>query len=170
MTEPTQDALCQIRISRRATWRRRATATLCAFSLMLQQACYTSVPVAGVMPAPTGPVKITINERGRVLVGSKLGTLVDNVQGRIVRSDSVSVEVAVEIAEDVRGTPVRWGGERFTIPREGIQSTTTKKVARGRTALLLGGIIVGVLVGLLTINGAKSSSNGNGGGPGPDPI
>ncbi|MEO7997969.1 MAG: hypothetical protein ABI852_11020 [Gemmatimonadaceae bacterium] len=160
MTEPNVGTHAQTRISKYATLRRRATALLCASSLMLQQACYNSVAVAGASAAPVGPVTITVNERGRILVGNRLGSLVDHVVGRIVRADSVNVEVAVETAEDVRGNMARWGGEKFTIPREGIQSMTAKKVSRVRTGLLLGGIVVGILVGLLTLHGGKSGSNG----------
>lgn len=170
MTEPTIDPSAQARISKRAVRRRQATATLCMASLMLQQACYTSTPVAGMANTITGPVTLTVNERGRVLVGSKLGTLLDHVDGRIVRSDSVSVEVAVETAEDVRGSMARWGGERVTFPREGIQSMTAKKLARGRTALLVGGVLVGIIGGILGIKGRKNSSDGKPGGGDPDPI
>ncbi len=143
-----------------ALLRRRAIVCVLAASLMLQQACYTSVPVAGASTMPAGLVTIQVNERGRLLVGNKLGSLVDKVVGRIVRADSVNIEVAVETAEDVRGSMARWGGERFTIPREGIGTMAEKKVSRWRTALLLGGVVVGIVVALLTINGSSFGGNG----------
>ena len=160
----------QRRSIRAALLRRRAIASVMAASLMLQQACYNTTPIVGVATLPAGLVTIQVNERGRLLVGNKLGSLVDKVVGRIVRADSLNVEVAVETAQDVRGGLARWGGEKFTIPRDGIDTMNEKKASRWRTGLLLGGIVVGLIVGLLTING--SSFGGDSGQPpgGGEPI
>lgn len=150
--------------------RRRAVACVLSALLMLQQACYTTIPVTGASAMPVGLVTIQVNDRGRLLVGNKLGSLVDKVVGRIVRADSVNIEVAVETVEDVRGSLARWGGEKFTIPREGIGAMNTKKTSRWRTGLLLGGIVVGLIVGLLSINGSVFGGDGGTQPGGGEPI
>ena len=170
MIEPTVATLDQLRLARYATLRRKATASLCALSLMLQQACYNKIPVAGASTMPDGPVTLTVNDRGRVLVGSKLGPLLDHVDGRITRADSVNVEVAVETAEDVRGNLARWGGERFTIPREGIETVTTRKVSKSRTALIVGGVLGVIIAAFVAIKPGKNKNGGEGPGTCCDPL
>ena len=150
--------------------RRRAIASALAAALMLQQGCYNATPVVGAATLPAGLVTIQVNDRGRLLVGNKLGSLVDKVVGRIVHADSVNIEVAVETAQDARGSFARWGGEKFTIPREGIGTMNEKKVSRWRTGLLLGGIVVGLIVGLLTINGSAFGGDGSPPSGGGEPI
>jgi len=137
---------------------------------MLQLGCYNATPVVGAATLPAGLVTIQVNERGRLLVGNKLGSLLDKVVGRIVRADSVNIEIAVETAEDVRGSLARWGGEKFTIPREGIATMNQKKVSRWRTGLLLGGIVVGLIIGLLAINGTSFGGDGGQTPGGGEPI
>lgn len=158
MIEPNLDSPCQTRISKHAMLRRRATALLCASSLMLQQACYNITPVTGAATVPTGNVEITINERGRVLLGNRLGSLLDRVNGRIVRADSVNVEVAVQTSQDVKGSLARWDGDRVTIAREGIASIVEKKPNRKRTAILTGIILGGIAIGLAALIGLKDRS------------
>lgn len=166
---PTQSREHQRRRSQGAQLRRRAIASFLAGSLMLQLGCYNTTPVVGAATLPAGLVTIQVNERGRLLVGNKLGSLVDKVVGRIVRADSVNVEVAVETAQDVRGSLARWGGEKFTIPREGIGTMNEKKVSRWRTGFLIGGIVLGLIVGLLTLNGSSFGGDGSV-DPQPTPI
>jgi hypothetical protein len=165
MIEPNLDSTCQIRISKYAMLRRRATALLCASSLMLQQACYNVVPVTGAATMPAGIVQITVNERGRILLGNRLGSLLERVDGRIVRADSVNIEVAVQTSQDVRGSLARWDGDRVTIAREGISSIVEKKPARRRTAILTGIILGGIAIGLAALIGLKDRS-----GVGTDPT
>ena len=84
------------------------------------------------------------------------------MKGRIVRADSMQVEMAVETAEDVRGKLARWGGERFTIPREGINSVIEKKVSKKRTWLLVGGIAVGIVSFFLGIKAVGTGGSEGG--------
>jgi len=137
---------------------------------MLQLGCYNAVPVTGAAVTPVGEVTIRVNDRGRLLVGNRLGPLVDKLQGRIVRADSLQVEMAVELAEDVRGNIARWGGERFVIPREGINTIDEKKLSKKRTWLLVGAIAVGLAV--FYVGGRALAFFGSEGTvePGPDPI
>ena len=137
---------------------------------MLQPGCYNAVPVTGAALTPIGEVTIVVNDRGRLLVGNRLGPLVETLKGRIVRADSLQVEMAVETAEDVRGKLARWGGERFTIPREGINSVIEKKVSKKRTWLLVGGIAVGIVSFFLGIKAVGKGGSEGGEGPGPNPI
>lgn len=155
-------------ISKRAMLRRRLVASAVTFSLLLQQGCYSATPVAGASTMPQGEVTITVNDRGRTLLGSRLGTLLDNLTGRIVRADSVQVEMAVNTATDVRGSMARWGGERFVVPREAIGTMVEKKVAKKRSWLLAAAVVGGLSLLLLI---AKSAGKGdNNRDPDPPPI
>lgn len=155
--------------TRRAMLRRRGLATLCTAALMLQQGCYRTVPVAGARDVPHGTVTITVNDQGRLMVGNRLGSLLDHVTGRIIRADADTLHVAVETAHTVRGDFARWGGEPFSIPRAGVASITEKKTDKTRTALVIGGIVVGLVLGFLGLKGKSSGSDG-GTIPTPNPI
>lgn len=170
MIEPNLDSTCQARISKYAMLRRRATALLCASSLMLQQACYNVTPITGASTTPPGIVQITINERGRVLLGNRLGSLLERVDGRIVKADEVNIEVAVQTSQDVRGNVARWDGDRVTIAREGISGIVDKKPNRKRTALLTGIILGGIAIGLAALIGMKNRSITGTEGTQPPPI
>ena len=90
-------------VSNRAMFRRRVIATICSASLIMQTACYKVVPVDNNAPArPAALVTVDINERGRLIVGAKLGTLTEHVDGKIVRSDANEIEIAVTTAIDAR--------------------------------------------------------------------
>ena len=164
------DAGTVMRVSGRTMFRRRAIALVCSASLFVQTACYQSVPVMGASPQPKGLVTIIINERGRLLLGTKLGTLLDHLDGRIVQADSSSVEMVVDAAVDARDTRVNWGGEHFVIPRDAIGTMTEKKISRKRTFLLIGGIIAAIVVSAVGLVKNVFSSGGPDAGTGPPPI
>ena len=146
-------------LSRGALRFRRVVSAVCVGAMLTQlTACYTSVPVQASGPAIHGLSTITVNDRGRLLVGAKLGSLLDRVDGQITASDASAVQVTVATAYDVRGATVRWGGEPVSIPREGISSITQRRVEKGSTLIVLGAIAAG-LIGLYA--GLHHPGNGN---------
>ena len=157
-------------VTSRAMLRRRIIAAVCSAALFMQTACYNAVPVEGVVAQPKGVVTININDRGRLLLGAKLGTLLDRLEGHVMRADSTSVDMAVATAVDARNARVNWGGERFVIPREAIGGMTEKKISRKRTFLLIGGIIAVIIVSATGLVKSVFGSGGPDTGTGPDPI
>ena len=170
MSDYPVSAAVSTRVSTRTMFRRRVIATICSTSLFLQTACYNSIPVAGDTTVPRGDITIEINDRGRQLVGAKLGSLVDHVEGRIVRANANEVEVAVNAAVSARGDRANWGGEHFTIPREGIGAMRERKLNKRSSWLLAGAIFVGAVAILAGIVKNAFASGDPSGGSEPPPI
>jgi hypothetical protein len=172
MSEGSQLEEGMPRVSRNAMRVRRGVSAVCAGALFMQvTACYTAVPVQATGAPIRGLSTITVNDRGRLLVGAKLGSLLDRMDGRITGADSTSVQITVGSVWDVRGGMVNWGGEPVSVPREGIAQITQRRVEKTGTSLILGGIVAG-LIGLyaaLRHNGSGGGPDG-GGGPGRPPI
>ena len=156
------------RVGRMSLRFRRIVSAVCVGAMFAQMtACYTSVPVQVAGAPLQGLSTITVNDHGRLLVGAKLGSLLDRVDGKITGSDANSVQITVGAAWDVRGAQVNWGGEPVSIPREGIESITQRRVEKGSTAIVLGAIAAGLIsiyIGLHHTSGSASGPDGDGGG------
>lgn len=156
-------------ISRRALRFRRVVSALCVGGMLLQMACYASIPVQ----APgggsfRGPVTLNVNERGRLLLGARLGTLLERIDGTITASDPANLQVNIATTFDAKGAKVNWGSTPFTIPREAVESISQKKVAKGPTLLVVGAILVGVaslFFGLHRSSSQTGQNPGDGGNP-----
>jgi hypothetical protein len=149
-------------VSRAALRRRRIVSSVCVLGMLVQMGCYASVPIQPTGGPYKGPITVNVNDRGRLLVGAKLGSLLDRVDGFITNSTDSTVLVTVKIAYDVRGAQVNWGGEPVVFPRDGIANIEQRRVEPGSTLLVVGGIVAAIVSLFI---GLHHQSSGNGGTP-----
>lgn len=123
-----------------ALLRRRLVGGLCVGALALQTACFSYMPMQSSVPPQAKELGISINDRGRVLLGDRIGQSVDRIDGRIVSSDSLAVVLDVYRVTDLRGIASTWTGERVSIPREAIMGYNARKLSKVRTFALIGAI------------------------------
>jgi hypothetical protein len=152
------------RARRGSSWPRRVTAGLCAVAMATQLACHTYLPAQDVVPVSGKKVAVVLNDRGRLLVGDRLGESVQQIEGRLLSSTDSVVTLSVTRTVMLQGSSAVWAGENVAIPREGVRSFRLREFSRGRTAALSVALVAGIalLGGLLTLVA------GGGGRPGGD--
>ncbi len=123
---------------------RKAVLLLSLCTLSLQWGCYSYLPVQSAPPPVSEKMAVALNDRGRVLLGDRLGSSVDRVEGVLVSADSAGIVMDVSGIKDLRGGSAVWSGERVTIPNEAIMGFRPRKLSKARS-FLLAGAIVGVL-------------------------
>lgn len=157
-----------VAISRGSGWPRRFIAGLCATLLAVQSGCHTFLPIQESVPEQGLIVGVVLNDRGRVLVGERLGETVDRVDGVLTASSETSITLSVTRTRSLRGTHAVWTGESVVIPREGIRGFQERQFSRGRSVLLSVAIVVGValVAGLVSLAvGGFGRGDGGGGDP-----
>lgn len=122
----------------RAVIVRRAVSCLLTGAMALQMACYSYAPLQTVAPVPPRQVGVVINDRGRTLLGDRVGALVDRIDGQVVSIDSQKLVMHVYRVTDLRGTGSTWTGEEVSIPREGILGFRERKLSKFKVLLLVG--------------------------------
>lgn len=137
--------------------RHRLTAVLCAVLLAFQVGCYTYLPIQETAPQSGTLVGIVLNDRGRQLVGGRLGPEAMQVDGSVVSQSESAVTVSVNRVRFMGGSNAIWAGEQVEIPKEGIRGFQERRFSKGRTTMLTIGLLAG-LVGIaslidLAING-----------------
>ncbi len=123
---------------------RRFVGGLCAATLVLQMGCYTYKPLQTGVPATGQRIAVVLNDRGRSLLGDRLGSSIDKVDGLLVEDDGASVSLEVYRTMDLRGNAATWTGERVQVPRDGITGYQERQFSKRRTYLLVG-TVVGVI-------------------------
>lgn len=148
---------------------RRLIAGLCVVLLAVQVGCYSYLPIQETAPAAGQEVGVVLNDQGRQLVGDKLGELVERVDGTLLSVSETVITLSVSRTQSLRGTESIWAGEQVEIQRAGIRGFRERQHAKGRTAFLTIGILIGVAA---LISGLSLAVGGNGspdGGPGCPP-
>lgn len=140
---------------RGSSWPRRLTAGLCAVAMATQVACHTYLPPQEVVPVSGKAVAVELNDRGRVLVGDRLGESVERVEGQLVGSTDSEVTLSVTRTVMLQGSSAVWTGEQVVIPREGVRSFRLREFSKGRSVMLGVALIAGVAIvgGILTLLG-----------------
>jgi hypothetical protein len=123
---------------------RTVVAALWAIALTVQMGCYAYLPVQSA-PPPNGVAAVVINDKGRLLLSERMGSLVERIEGQITGRSNGVVTMSVHRVIDVRGNASTWTGEQVTIPEDGIMGYRARKVSKFKTALLIG-VTVAVVV------------------------
>ncbi len=143
---------------------------LCAGLLAVQTACHNYLPLQESVPEGGAVIGVVLNDQGRALLGDRLGESVDRVDGVMVSQTEASITLNVTKTRSLRGSHAVWSGESLTIPRQGIRGYQQRQYSRGRTAMLVVGLVLGLAaVGSLITLAAGGFGRTDDPGPGPDP-
>ena len=134
--------------TRSETIAQRSVGVLCALALALQIGCFSCLPVQSAPPLPAQQVGIVINDRGRLLLGDRVGASVDRIDGKVISRQDGSIVVDVYRVTDLRGNTATWTGERVSIPDEAILGYRARTFSKMKTLLLVGSIVIAIVASL----------------------
>lgn len=134
--------------SRSETIAQRSVSSLCALALALQIGCFSYLPVQSTPPVPAQQVSVVLNDRGRVLLGDRVGASVDRIDGKVVSRQDGTLVLDVYRVTDLRGNTATWTGERVSIPEEAVIGYRARKISKFKTLLLVGTIALAIIASL----------------------
>lgn len=147
---------------------RRAWPGAVGIAALCTAGCYTYAPVGAVTPAPNAELSLVFTDQGRVGVGSLLGSSLERVDGRVVRSSDSAYLLRVERVIDLHGAQTPWRGETVSVARAWVGNTYERRFSRSRTYLIAGlcSAAVAVFIGTRAfgLSGSGSPGSGSGGG------
>jgi hypothetical protein len=106
-------------------------------------------------------VRITLTTDARTTLASKIGTQVKSVSGRLQTVDTSGVTIAMGRTTLIDNTEAPWNGELISIPANDIAEVEQRKIAGGKTVVLVA-IVTGVAVAVALAVGLSTSSSQNG--------
>jgi hypothetical protein len=121
--------------------------------------CYTYVPLATPAPQPGTRVSADLTRDGTDSLAAYLGRNVDNVDGRVVTAGDGALALSVVSVSTTTGESNFWQGETVTIPQSMISRLSERRLARGSTVLLTGGVIVLFVAAIKAFGGALGGSD-----------
>ncbi|WP_411281510.1 hypothetical protein [Gemmatimonas sp.] len=147
----------------------RSVSSLCALALALQIGCFSYLPLQSAPPVPAQQVGVVLNDRGRVLLGDRVGASVDRIDGKVVSRQNGALVLDVYRVTDLRGTTATWTGERISIPDEAILGYRARKLSKLKTLLLVGTIALAIIASLGNTLNLFGDPATDGPGDGPQP-
>jgi len=108
-------------------------------------ACYNYDPVATPSPSPGTYIAATLTDAGSRELARALGENVFVVRGRYLGDRADTLLVSVSSVEMQRGNEVDWAGEAVSLPRTDIASLEVRRLAKGRSVLLIGLGVTGLV-------------------------
>ena len=138
-----------------------------AAAVVLVGGCYNYQPVA-LAPAPQSGTYVvaTLTDSGARALSQYLGPEARAVRGRSLGSIDAALVLSVAAIETNRGDELAWGGERATLPLPFIAAMRSRRLAKGRSAMLVGlgvAAVIGTAAGFSLLGGGGAA--GQGGGP-----
>jgi len=124
----------------------------------LTAGCYNYNPLTTPNPEARTYIAARLTDSGSEDLARYLGPGVFVVRGRYVGEDDRGLLVAVSSVEMKRGDEVSWAGETVALPASYIASLEVRRLAKGRSALLVGVGVTGLVAtaAALTLNGSSS--------------
>lgn len=138
-------------------------------TMVVSSACYTTIPVRleGVAPGQELTVHLDAETSQRLSLAE--GYSVRSIAGRLdaLRSDSLTVSIAT--GQRVQGMLMDPTRRNFNLARQNVVLVEQRELDKGRSALLAGGIIGGIVATVLQARGGGGGP-GDGGGEPPPPA
>jgi hypothetical protein len=109
--------------------------------------CYTYTPLDTSTGVQAGEhVSVEITDRGRAELGDRLGAGVLRLEGTLTRTDSANLEMNVWRVAHFSGPVSRWSGESVRLRREYASSVQSRTLNRGKTYLVAGAALAGLVL------------------------
>jgi hypothetical protein len=113
-------------------------------------------------------VAVNLTAAGTDTLARYVGPNATDIEGRVLNARGSDLLLAVSVVRKRNGEEDFWKGEAVSIPQAAISRLQQRRLAVGRTLLLVGAVAVaGATVGAAASSG---SSGGGGGGGGPPPV
>lgn len=110
-------------------------------------ACYSYAPLDTSTGVQAGEhIAVEITDRGRAELSDRLGSGVVRLEGTLTRTDSVDLVMNVWRVAQISGPTARWSGESVRFKREYASSVQTRVLNRGKTYLVAGAAVAGLVV------------------------
>ena len=145
--------------------RRLGLAGATAFAAQAVAGCYARQPVDAGAVQPGVVVVAAVSDRGRVSLNGALGDAPATVEGRLTTRTDSTITLAVREVESLRGTSSKWAGEPITLRLSDVAYVQTKRLDRGRTALVAIAAVAAVAAATAAVSLVVGSRNGNDEGP-----
>ncbi|GLC28029.1 hypothetical protein [Roseisolibacter agri] len=149
--------------------RRRAAlvGTLAAHTLLV--GCYAHVPAAPGSVAPGARVRVGLTDAGVGALASSLGSSVRGLEGQVERVAGDTLVLRPDRLLTTADVDVAWSGDALALPAAWRQGVERRQLAKGRTAVLVGGGVALVVALVAVLRKAGEGAGGPGGG-GPTPF
>src|SRR5881296_1655045 len=110
----------------------------CAVALTpLLVGCHSYIPLTTPTPLPGTYVAATLTESGSAQVSGHLGPDASVVRGRLLDDGQQGMTLSVQSVGLRRGDELAWRGETVTLPHASIARIERRRLAKGRSLLLL---------------------------------
>ena len=139
--------------------------SLAAAALAVNVGCYSYVPVDGTSLAAGKELRVNLSDSGSAALAPYTGPLTGAIDGRITEVNDSTLVVSVAQLTRRNGVEETWRGETVRVPRTGVASVERHQLARGRSALLVGGIAAAAAVIALSLGGGDLLGGRGSGGP-----
>lgn len=107
--------------------------------------CYNYAPVTTPEPQPGAQFAFTLTESGSQDLARTLGADAFVVRGRFLGASDQGLVVSVSSVETKRGDQFPWAGETVTLPDNAVAGIEARRLAKGRSVLLVGAGVTGLL-------------------------
>lgn len=135
--------------------------------LCLTAGCYNYNPLTTPSPKPGTYVAVTLTDPGSENLARSLGPNAFIVRGRYLSDSDQGMLLSVSSVENKRGIPQPWEGETVAIPADAVASLDVRRLAKGRSFLLVGlgagGLVATTLA--FSLIGSGTEPNPGGGRP-----
>lgn len=121
--------------------------------------CYNYTSLATVTPEPGTNVALQLTDPGSWELAHYLGPEVFVVRGRYLGESEKGILMSVSSVELRRGDEFSWAGETVTVPVHDVAGVEVRRLARGRSALLLGAGVAAVVATTAAFSLSNSSIN-----------
>ena len=135
----------------------------------LTAGCYSYRPLATPTPELGTSIAVTLTDSGSDELAHYLGPNVFAVRGRYLGDSDGGLLVSVSSVESKRGDELTWAGETVTLPTNDIASLQVRQFAKGRSALLLGMSVTGLVATTAAFSLIGGGTEPNPGGKRPNP-
>jgi hypothetical protein len=109
--------------------------------------CYNYVPLDTSTGVQAGEhIAVEITDRGRAELSDRLGSGVIRLEGTLTRTDSVDMVMNVWRVAQIGGPTARWSGETVRFKREYASRVQARTLNRGKTYLVAGAAVAGLVV------------------------
>ena len=131
--------------------------------------CYTYVATPPAAVPAGARVRIALSEAGSEALRPSVGSSVTGIEGSVERRGSDTLVVRPDRLLTTAGVDVAWTGGALTVPADWQRGLDRRRLAGGRTALLVAGGVA-ASVGLIALVRGLGDSGGDPGGGGGGPI